>query len=314
MQMSDEQFGYTGRLSGLFVAPNTGNFKFMVCSNDFAELYLGTSSDSSTKTLVASKEGKCTNGKPDKADASEEVAMVEGDLYYIEAVHRHGTDLGNITNFVQISVYQSNTVLNNVDLSLADDENQGIYIKDTRVLEQQKITIEGNPGEITWSHMGRPAQAPVFADDPSSWTENLMTMFQWQCTKDQTQFTMVQDAEAGSEKMLGQGGDDYRKFGGGSEPFCGRQAWWKPWRIFRRNGNWDQQYLDMSNDGKYFCFAHKGSAFNGGINICLSNSILFGGQRDGFGLTLEIFPMAKKGGSINASISRMHSKKVLLNG
>ena len=78
--MSNETFGYTGRLSGLFVAPNTGNFSFMVCSNDAAEIYFSTSADPASKVLVAHKDGPCSNGQPWKGNAGDQISLVEGEL------------------------------------------------------------------------------------------------------------------------------------------------------------------------------------------------------------------------------------------
>ena len=67
-------------------------------------------------------------------------------------------------------------------------------MKETRVLEKQKITVEG-VSEITWMHNGVASQAPAF--DTSEWADNLKTMFQWQCTSSQTSFKLSNDCEEG---------------------------------------------------------------------------------------------------------------------
>merc|ERR1712013_408365 len=120
-QMSDEQSDYTGKLSGLFIAPNSGNFGFAVCSNDAAELYLSTSADPSGKVMVASSSSACD--KPSSYDSP--VELVEGENYWIEAVHiQRDSVASNATNFLQISLLQYNTFLTTDTLSLARNENQ----------------------------------------------------------------------------------------------------------------------------------------------------------------------------------------------
>ena len=265
--MAGEVSDFTGKLSGIFVAPVSGNFSFAVCSNDYAELYLGSTDDSSTKVLVANKDGACDKNTPVKADFSDKIELLEGDQYYIEAVHIHRDSVaGNKTNFLQISLNQFNTYLTSSDLSLATAESQAIYMKETRVLEKQKITVQGvSSAELTFTHHGIASKTPVFSDDVSSWKENLDQMFTWQCLKSQTTFKYLQGAEDKSVLLPGQGGNDFRQFGLNSEPFCGNSVWSKPWRIMWLNEEWD--WLDARSTGKFMCFAAKGSAFYDGINV-----------------------------------------------
>ena len=260
-QMSDEQSDYTGKLSGLFIAPNSGNFAFAVCSNDAAELYLSTSADPSGKVMVASSSSACD--KPSSYDSP--VELVEGENYWIEAVHiQRDSVASNATNFLQISLLQYNTFLTTDTLSLARNENQGLYVKETRVLEKQKITVEG-VSEITWMHNGVASQAPAY--DTSEWADNLKTMFQWQCTSSQTSFKLSNDCEDPDTKWDGQGGDYWSN--GAVEAYCGNSALWKPWTLFNRNCNWNQPCLDIMGDSKMFCFAYKGTAFYGGIDMLI---------------------------------------------
>ena len=84
-QMSDEQSDYTGKLSGLFIAPNSGNFGFAVCSNDAAELYLSTSADPSGKVMVASSSSACD--KPSSYDSPVELVEGEFNLHYVHGGH-----------------------------------------------------------------------------------------------------------------------------------------------------------------------------------------------------------------------------------
>ena len=265
-QMSAEESDYTGKLSGLFIAPTTGNFSFAVCANDAAELYLGTTSEPSTKALVASQETKCPEHTPETY--GDKIELVEGETYYIEAVHIHRDSVAsNTTNFLQISFLQSNTFLTEKDLTLASSEYQGFWVQETRVLEKQKITFEGISGaELTLTHNGIPSQSPVYSDDFSDWAENVDTMFQWQCTKSQNRFKLVNDMEDPDYKFDGQGGQ-YWSYGINSEPFCGKTVLSKPYGLLRLSGNWDQPGLEISSEAKFFCFAHKGTAFYNGIDI-----------------------------------------------
>ena len=84
---------------------------------------------------------------------------------------------------VQISLRQYNTELVKEDLDLAINEAQGLYLRESRVLERQKVTVQGMAGELTLTHNGVPAQAPVSAVDFSGWADNLDTLLQWQCTR-----------------------------------------------------------------------------------------------------------------------------------
>ena len=264
--MDGEVSEYTGRLSGLFIAPNTGAFSFAVCSNDYAELYFGDSDDPASKSMIARKAGSCTNNKPDESNFSDKIELIEGKAYFIEAVHiQRNAVAGNKTNFLQVSLNQYNTYLTNNDLSLATDEAQGIYMRETRTLERQKITIEGLTGaELTFTHHGKQSSVPVFSDDVSTWKSNLASMFQWKCLKSQSTFTFLQTAEDKNFKLPNQGGADYRMYGPNYEPFCGNFVWSKPWRLFWRE-SWEA--LNARQNGKFLCFAYKGGAFYNGINI-----------------------------------------------
>ena len=262
--MNNEVSDYTGRLSGLFIAPISGNFSFAICSNDYAELYFSSSVEESSKEKIASTDVACDS--PDSADFSERVELVKGSSYYIEAIHiQRDSVAGNKTNFVQISMNQYNTFLTNDDIGSATVEGQGLYMRETRILEKQKITVEGLSGaDITFVHHGKGSLIPVLSDGVSQWKDAISNMFMWQCKKDQTSFKFLQGAEDSSFTLPGQGGNDYRKFGLTSEPFCGKSAWSKPWRLFSVS-EWEA--LDAKTDANFLCLAYKGRAILDGINV-----------------------------------------------
>ena len=263
-QQAEEDSDYTGRLSGLFIAPVTGKFTFAICSNDHAELYLSNTTHSSDKVKIADKTGKCSKNKPSSNGFSDPVYLEEGEVYYFEALHlQRYSEAGNETNFLQISMEQYNTYLTNNDVALAQNELQYLYIKDKRILEKQRITVEGlSAAELTFTHHGGGSLTPIYSDDTSDWSEKLNLMFQWRCERSPTLFELYQGAEDDNQ-MPGQGGTDYREFGDDSEPFCGKSSWYMPWRVFWLN---DRNLIDIS-DGKFFCFAYKGTKFYDNLSV-----------------------------------------------
>ena len=145
---------------------------------------------------------------PGGSSYSDKIELVGGQNYWIEAVHVHRDSVAsNNSNFlqvrrhplsismlanivhpnflfsVQISLRQYNTELVKDDLDLAINEAQGLYLRESRVLERQKVTVQGVAGDLTLTHNGVPAQTPVSAADFSGWADNLDTMLQWQCTR-----------------------------------------------------------------------------------------------------------------------------------
>ena len=267
-QMSDEQSDYTGKLSGLFIAPNSGKFSFAVCANDAAEVYLSTSDDSSAKAMVASAASKCNKNVPANGAYGDQIELVGGSNYWIEAVHVHRDSVAsNKTNFLQISFKQFNTFLTEKSLTLASSERQGMVLKDTRILEKQKITVEGLSGDLTFTHNGVPSQTPADASDSSTWSDNLKSMFSWQCTGTQSTFKFRNDMEDKTYKFPGQGGDFYNN--DAVEAYCGNGALWKPWNVLVKTGAWDSLGLNIKSDAKFACFAYKGMAFYNGIDLLI---------------------------------------------
>ena len=76
----NETNGFTAKLSGYFVAPYTGNISFYLESSDAATLSFSADSDSANAAvLVENTEATTGNSDP--------VALVKGELYYMEVVH-----------------------------------------------------------------------------------------------------------------------------------------------------------------------------------------------------------------------------------
>ena len=91
---------YGSRLSGYLVAPKTGDFLFYIASDDSSSLHLNAkpsqgneADDKAGLTLVASVENSWTSEEEWKkipGQQSQPVALVEGELYYFEALHKEG--------------------------------------------------------------------------------------------------------------------------------------------------------------------------------------------------------------------------------
>lgn len=83
---------YGTRVSGYLCVPATGAYTFWIASNDNSELWLSTDSDPANKTLIAYVNGHTNVRQWDKFtnQQSASIQLVEGQQYYIEALHKEG--------------------------------------------------------------------------------------------------------------------------------------------------------------------------------------------------------------------------------
>jgi putative membrane-bound dehydrogenase-like protein len=84
--------GYISRISGTVVAPETGDYRFAVCSDDDSVLSVGTSDDPSTLRPVARVEGYADPGIFDAqpGQVSAPIRLEKGRSYAIQALHAEG--------------------------------------------------------------------------------------------------------------------------------------------------------------------------------------------------------------------------------
>lgn len=84
---------YGGQMIGYLTAPETGNYKFGIASDDNSILYLGTSEDRATKREVCSRDGSGAQWNFGLATSqrSAYIPLEAGKRYYFEAVFRDGT-------------------------------------------------------------------------------------------------------------------------------------------------------------------------------------------------------------------------------
>jgi hypothetical protein len=85
---------YGTRMSGYLCAPITGAYKFFISGNDRCELWLSTDSDPLNKVLIA-RVTSATNSREWEKSAEQQsaaISLVAGQRYYIEALHKEGTN------------------------------------------------------------------------------------------------------------------------------------------------------------------------------------------------------------------------------
>ena len=77
----NETKGFTGRLSGLFVAPYTGKMSFYLRASDAATLYLSTDSDPANKVAIVTHTGEVTSASKSNPH-SDPVELVKGEALW----------------------------------------------------------------------------------------------------------------------------------------------------------------------------------------------------------------------------------------
>jgi PA14 domain/Immunoglobulin domain/Immunoglobulin I-set domain len=84
---------YGTRTRGYITPPTTGNYTFWISSDDNSELWLGTSSDSTSGRLIASVTGWTNSREWTKfsTQQSASIALTAGTRYFIETRHKEGT-------------------------------------------------------------------------------------------------------------------------------------------------------------------------------------------------------------------------------
>jgi len=90
---------YGGQVIGYLTAPETGNYKFGIASDDNAILYLGTSDDRASKREICYRDGSGGqwNFGLAASQRSAYLPLEAGKRYFIEAVYRDGTGSDGVT-------------------------------------------------------------------------------------------------------------------------------------------------------------------------------------------------------------------------
>ncbi len=90
---------YGTRIAGYFIAPKTGRYRFGVSSDAGHELWLSPDEDPSNKVRIASSTG--TNDGYNST-TTEEIELAGQRLYYIEALHKEGSNYDAVAVGVQL--------------------------------------------------------------------------------------------------------------------------------------------------------------------------------------------------------------------
>ena len=260
----NETNGFTGRLSGLFVAPYTGKMSFYLKASDAATLYLSTDSDPANKVAIVTHSKAVTSLPSRGSPHSDPIELVKGELYYIEATHVQSSSSSE-DNMLKIVLWEHETVYHRSQIDSAQDEEQILDMKYDRQFETQKVTFNNfnTSGEVTFTHAGIKAKSSVSLSDTSSWNQTFLEMMTYSCEYSTQNIYIKQDYENQDYQLQGAGGWMRENV----QAYCGAQAMENQRRV------WSSYHDDQREiDGKkynWFCFAAQGREFNGKVSFLI---------------------------------------------
>lgn len=90
---------YGQRIRGYICPPVTGNYTFWIASDDNSELWLSTNDQPANKSLIASVVGWTFSNEWTKYPSQQSVSkyLIAGQKYYIEALHKEGSQGDNLS-------------------------------------------------------------------------------------------------------------------------------------------------------------------------------------------------------------------------
>ncbi|HYC87400.1 MAG TPA: PA14 domain-containing protein [Chryseosolibacter sp.] len=141
---------YGARYSGYLCVPVSGNYKFMIASDDYSELYLSTTSSKADKKLIAYVYGATRRDEFTKFPSQQSalIPLVAGAKYYIEALHKEGTTYDHIMVAMQ---YPNGTIENPI---------LGSHLIPSKANELPQVNIT----EPAWPEIGAFADFQIKAD------------------------------------------------------------------------------------------------------------------------------------------------------
>eukprot|EP00090_Calanus_glacialis_P017096 TRINITY_DN2671_c0_g1_i4.p1 TRINITY_DN2671_c0_g1~~TRINITY_DN2671_c0_g1_i4.p1 ORF type:complete len:4502 (+),score=1148.36 TRINITY_DN2671_c0_g1_i4:1085-13507(+) len=258
----NETNGFTGRLSGYFVAPYTGSISFYLLSSDAATLYLSSDSDPANKAMIVENTGAVMTANPGSPQ-SDPVMMVKGEQYYIEAVHVQAA-ASSEENFLQISLWEHDTIYHESQTSKAKDEVQHLRMDYDREFETQRVTFTGmDPStQVTFTHVGKKAKAAVGVSSDAGWNETFTDMLTYSCKYSTgARIVMQQDYEDTDFKFPGSGGTMQDSV----QAYCGARAMENQGRITHSYSE-DDKEIDAKKY-PWLCFATKGLSYTGRMSL-----------------------------------------------
>ncbi|HYG01165.1 MAG TPA: PA14 domain-containing protein [Chryseosolibacter sp.] len=90
---------YGSRYRGYLCVPETGEYEFLIASNDHSELWLSTDASNENRTRIAYVNGYTNRGQYNKypTQRSVKIMLQRGQRYYIEALHKEGVGTDHIS-------------------------------------------------------------------------------------------------------------------------------------------------------------------------------------------------------------------------
>ena len=258
----NETNGFTGRLSGMFVAPYTGKMSFYLLSSDAATLYLSTDSDPANKVAIVTH-SKAVTSLPSRGNPhSDPVELVKGELYYIEATLVQASS-SSAENKMKIALWEHETIYHRSQMDSAQDEEQIFDLSYDRHFETQKVTFNNfnTSGEVTFTHAGIKAKSSISLSDTSSWNETLNDMMTYSCQYSTENIYIKQDYENQDYQLQGAGGTMQENV----QAYCGAQAMENQRRVWSSYHD-DQREIDAKRYN-WLCFAAMGVGYNGRISF-----------------------------------------------
>ncbi len=100
----DWQDNYGSRVSGYFIAPKTGDYRFTIAANDRAELWLSTSGSSAEARLIAHLNNPCQPREWNRysTQLSNRIHLAAGQAYFIMALHKADTGVDHLSVGVEL--------------------------------------------------------------------------------------------------------------------------------------------------------------------------------------------------------------------
>lgn len=175
---------YGQRVRGYFVAPQTGNYKFVIASDDKSELWLGTDTSTNNKVKIAAVTTYTGSRVYDKEtnQTSTNIPLTAGGAYYIEALMKEGTGNDHLSVGVTLPDNTTNRPIPGTFLSAYGQTatNVSPNVANASIESQTGLTAnllgtvldDGKPSgssvEIAWSLVSGPGSADFASPDSAS--------------------------------------------------------------------------------------------------------------------------------------------------
>ena len=257
----NETNGFSAKLSGLFVAPYSGNISFYLTASDSASLYLSTDENPENKVEIISHNAAVTsmrNGRPH----SGVIEVIEGEHYYMEAVHTQKSS-SPAENMLAVGLWEFETMYHSYQTTKATDERQRLEMIYNRKFETQFVVFNNIPEgtDIIFTHEGKNAKEPINLSRPGDFSRIFTDMLTYSCEYLNKNSQYKQNFEVPGKWLPGQGGYVQENV----QAYCGAKALENQNRIMSTY-NEDDSNINAGR-APWLCFAAMGSSYSGSLNI-----------------------------------------------